>query len=77
MPIKVMPTVAVCAKCGRGFVRQNNKPVTHIKDTQPIWWTQWDDGPKCDGPIIHVDRMKQIERVYNDAIVPPSEVHFG
>jgi len=77
MPLKVMPTVAICAKCGRGFVRQDNKPVPHTKDSQPVWWTQFADGPICNGSIIHVDRMKQIERVYDDAVVPPSEVHLG
>ena len=81
MPIKVMPTVAVCAKCGRGFLRKDGKAVRYTKDSQPIWWLQDPDHPgqmieaeMCGGPIIHIDRMKQIERVYGDAIVNPAEV---
>ncbi|SRR5258707_930320 len=74
MPIKIMPTVAVCSKCGRGFLRQHNKPVTYTKDSQPVWWLVDAEGPRCDGTIIHIDRMKQIERVYEDAILDPAEV---
>jgi hypothetical protein len=67
-----MPTVAVCSKCGRGFLRQivrgRLKPVEHLVDSQPIWWLQDVEGPRCDGSIMHIDRMKQIERVHADAI---------
>lgn len=56
-------TVAVCSKCGRGIIGKNA-----AVDSQPVWWTSDANGPMCNGQILHVDRMKQIEKVYGNAI---------
>jgi hypothetical protein len=67
-------TVAVCAKCGRGFINKYAKSASI--DSQPVWWTSTAEGPRCDGQVLHVDRMKQIEKVYGDGdkIVRASEI---
>jgi hypothetical protein len=57
-------TVAVCSKCGRGIISKNA-----AVDTQPVWFIgSGGQGPMCNGQVMHVDRMKQIERIYTDAI---------
>lgn len=68
-------TVPVCTKCGRGFFNEFAKNAAI--DSQPVWWTLEAEGPRCDGPIMHVDRMKQIERVYGEEgkILSPGEVY--
>lgn len=68
-------TVPVCSKCGRGFINEFAKNAAI--DSQPVWWTQTEEGPRCDGRIMHMDRMKQIEKIYGDEgkILHPSEVH--
>lgn len=65
-------TVPVCSKCGRGFLLKNA-----AVDSQPVWWTTDAEGPRCDGRVMHVDRLKQIERVYADAIERPSNLIVG
>lgn len=64
--------VTVCTKCGRGLI---SKEWDHRKsDTLPTWIVVAEKGERsqvCGGPLMRVDRMRQIERVYADAIEPP------
>lgn len=57
-------TVPVCSRCGRGFLGEIAKSVS--VDSQPVWWTQGQNGPMCGGQVMHMDRMTQIERVYGE-----------
>lgn len=53
-------SVAVCTKCGRGMIGKAARD--SAVDTQPVWWTSDQEGPLCNGRVIHVDRQKQLER---------------
>lgn len=61
--------VTVCTKCGRGLI---SKEWDHRKsDTLPTWVVlgkEIEHSPICGGPLMRVDRMRQIERLYADAI---------
>lgn len=57
-------TVTVCLRCGRGFPPW--APLSTGVDTLPIWWTQTERGPACNGQILAVLRRDQIERIENE-----------
>lgn len=71
-----MTFVTICGKCGRGFTGDSAKALI---DTTPLWWlgSSEEEGPRCDGRLIRVNRMSQIEKVHHDPVLKPEEVHIG
>lgn len=58
--------VIICGKCGRGIIGAESKD--SIIDSQPVWWTQTEEGPRCNGRLIRILRDNAITLAWKDEV---------